>query len=107
MSNMMSVVNDSAHKTNWSRMVEDLAGRTSKKNLADRIGVDPKEVSRWIKGAKPQSDHADALREACVYFGLNLGKYEGLRPIYAFGQSFEQNKNRPEWLPPVPVHELP
>lgn len=101
-------MNDELHRINWSRMVQDLVARSSKKQLATKIGVSEKEVARWIKEeARPQGEHARALREACVDFALNPGKYEGLGSIYAFGKSFDENKDGPEWFPRDPISDFP
>lgn len=94
---------------NWSDLVRDLSNLTSQTALAARIGVNPKEVARWIKGeAKPQGHHAEALRNECADNGINPRKYQGLKPVYAFERTFEQNtQDGPQCLPPEPTHDLP
>lgn len=90
-------------------MVQELAGCMSQSQLAKRVGVDPKEIRRWIKGdARPQAERAEALRRQCVECCINPRQFEGLKPIYGFERTFERNsEDGPEWLPQEPTYDLP
>lgn len=105
----MEAMNATAGKMNWCRLVQDLVSRMSQTQLARRVEVNPKEIGRWLKGQhQPQGEYAVRLLQQCAFQAINPRKYEGLKPIYGFERSFEQNiHDGPGWLPPEPPHELP
>lgn len=88
-------------QTRWSELVKDLASLTSKTNLAKRIGVTQREITRWVDGSTtPHGSNAEALIRECGEFSINWRKYQGLTSIYDFRVTFERNVHEgPQGLP--------
>jgi len=76
----------------WPELVADLAGLTSKKTLAQQVNVNPKEISRWIRGeARPHGDHINALLRLCDEYGTNWRKYSKIILAYDHRSEYEEN----------------
>ncbi len=78
----------------WQEMVADLAKITSRAQLARRLSVSPKEISRWIAGTSlPQGHNAAKLLEEAKLNFVSWQKYAGVPPAYDLHHSFEKNAN--------------
>jgi dihydroorotate dehydrogenase (NAD+) catalytic subunit len=86
----------------WSELITDLAGLTSQKNLAEQVGVNVKEIGRWMRGeVKPQGSNAATLLKICDDLGVvNWRKYSKTVPVYDFRSEYEENvSNGPQGIP--------